>query len=110
MKAGTRNFRKSNVPIGYLDKILKKTKLAFSKRGMCLQGDVGGPILSYEKDTAETLIGINSFVEGVGCSLGWPLIFTQVSPYVRWINKITGIPIRTKLVPKQLKDIIMARW
>uniref|UniRef100_A0A1A9W1D3 Lectizyme n=1 Tax=Glossina brevipalpis TaxID=37001 RepID=A0A1A9W1D3_9MUSC len=52
-------------------------------------GDSGGPLLQllsngYEK--VPSIIGITSF--GVGCASGMPGIYTRVSQYLPWIEKI----------------------
>lgn len=58
------------------------------KRDTC-QGDSGGPILSkliVGTKTVPYIIGITSF--GSFCASGVPAVYTRVSDYRRWIERI----------------------
>lgn len=54
------------------------------KVGIC-KSDSGGP-LTVMRDGQRTLIGIASFVSGVGCEMGFPTGFTRVTSFVPWIR------------------------
>jgi len=60
--------------------------------------DGGGPLVITEADNVATLVGINSFVGGLGCDLSRPVIFNRVTFYQRWISQVTGIPIADNFV------------
>ena len=54
------------------------------------QGDSGGPLLEpkFDRDgyPRYELAGITSW--GIGCALGFPGVYTRVSNYVDWIEKV----------------------
>lgn len=52
--------------------------------GAC-NGDSGGP-LTIQRNGQSVLIGIASFVSGVGCEAGWPTGFARVTSFVPWFN------------------------
>lgn len=54
------------------------------KTGIC-KSDSGGP-LTVMRDGQRILIGIASFVSGVGCEMGIPTGFTRVTSFVPWIQ------------------------
>jgi len=52
--------------------------------GVC-NGDSGGP-LTIQRQDQSVLIGIASFVSGLGCESGWPSGFARVTSFVPWFN------------------------
>lgn len=52
--------------------------------GAC-NGDSGGP-LTLQRQGQSMLIGIASFVSGVGCESGWPTGFARVTSFVPWFR------------------------
>ena len=40
------------------------------------------------------VVGIVSFGERLGCTVGWPQGFTKVGSYLDWIGQRTGIALR----------------
>lgn len=59
--------------------------------------DAGGPLVVHEADGAPTLIGVTSFVTGLGCSQR-PAIFTRLNFYLRWIQQTASIPVAADFV------------
>lgn len=58
------------------------------EQGICF-GDSGGPLFEAK---SQSLVGIASFGSPYWvCDWGMPSVFTKVSQFVGWINKITGI-------------------
>lgn len=55
-----------------------------SNVGAC-NGDSGGP-LTVQEGGQSLLIGIASFVSGLGCESGWPTGFARVSSFVPWFR------------------------
>ncbi|KAJ8716210.1 hypothetical protein PYW08_013495 [Mythimna loreyi] len=51
------------------------------------QGDSGGPIVVNNKNR-RVLIGVVSFGSISGCQKGYPAVFTRVTTYLSWINKL----------------------
>ncbi|CAO1436612.1 unnamed protein product [Diamesa hyperborea] len=48
-------------------------------------GDSGGP-LSVQSNGQSLLVGVTSFVSGVGCERGFPTGFARVSSFIPWIQ------------------------
>ncbi|CAO1426748.1 unnamed protein product [Diamesa serratosioi] len=48
-------------------------------------GDSGGP-LSVQRNGQSLLVGVTSFVSGVGCERGFPTGFARVSSFIPWIQ------------------------
>lgn len=48
-------------------------------------GDSGGP-LSVQNNGQSLLVGVTSFVSGVGCERGFPTGFARVSSFIPWIQ------------------------
>ena len=46
---------------------------------------IGGP-LSVQSDGESLLVGVTSFVSGVGCERGFPTGFARVSSFIPWIQ------------------------
>lgn len=46
-----------------------------------------------EADNQPTLIGVTSFISGLGCGFR-PSVFIRVNFYLRWISQVTGIVIQ----------------
>ncbi|KAL5283339.1 hypothetical protein ACFFRR_005928 [Megaselia abdita] len=81
------NAEDSNVPQG-----IKKSQICAGelkqKKDTC-QGDSGGPLLSKLKvgnRTIPYLIGVTSF--GSFCASGVPAVYTRISEYSRWIERV----------------------
>jgi len=51
------------------------------------QGDSGGPLTVKDSSNVFSVVGIVS--DGKGCAFGIPGIYTRVSRFINWINKIT---------------------
>ena len=52
------------------------------------QGDSGGPlmVLNNNEECMYDIIGVTSF--GEGCGFSKPAVYTKVSSYIKWIEKI----------------------
>lgn len=63
--------------------------------GTCI-GDSGGPMIIYASHFFDepTLIGVVSFISSRGCGSRDPDGFARVSRFTKWINGVTGIPLR----------------
>ena len=46
---------------------------------------IGGP-LSVQSNGQSLLVGVTSFVSGVGCERGFPTGFARVSSFIPWIQ------------------------
>jgi len=67
--------------------VVKDTNLCLDGKdgkGVCY-GDMGGP-LTVIKDGKVKLAGIASFVSPWGCTIGYPSVYTRISPHVTWIK------------------------
>ncbi|KRF97666.1 uncharacterized protein Dwil_GK27879 [Drosophila willistoni] len=53
-------------------------------------GDSGGPLVLIKENI---LVGVSSAVHPLGCRLGFPAIFTNVSKYLDWIRETTNLTI-----------------
>ncbi len=62
-----------------------------SQQDTC-QGDSGGPLLIAVQGRLQ-LAGITSFGVGCGSAIGVPAVYTKVSEYADWIERITGFGI-----------------
>jgi len=51
-------------------------------------------LIIIDSDNAPTQIGLTSFGIVFGCEVGWPPVFTRLTPFLNWIESVTGIPIR----------------
>ena len=49
------------------------------------QGDSGGPLMLRLNDVVYG-IGVTSFGSALGCAAGDPVVYTDVTHYVNWIN------------------------
>jgi len=58
-------------------------------RSTC-NGDSGGPLV-YKEDGQNIVIGATSFGIALGCEKGWPAVFTRVTSYLDWIQKVSGV-------------------
>ena len=58
-----------------------------------LQGDSGGPLV-FLLDGVYNQVGIVSFGPAAGCQLGYPVAFTRVTSYLKWIESNTGISLQ----------------
>jgi secreted trypsin-like serine protease len=58
-----------------------------------LQGDSGGPLV-FQLNGVYHQVGIVSFGSAAGCQLGYPVAFTRVSGYLKWIESNTGISLQ----------------
>lgn len=59
------------------------------KQSVC-HGDSGGGLVRVEDNT---LIGIASFIDSVGCEKGLPQAFTNILRYTKWISQKTGLKL-----------------
>lgn len=62
------------------------------KKSTC-NGDSGGPLVLIDNDD-NILIGATSFGIIFGCELGFPSVFTRITSYLDWIEKISGVSSR----------------
>ncbi|XP_055910849.1 uncharacterized protein LOC129945214 [Eupeodes corollae] len=73
-------------------------------------GDSGGPIV-LEKNFQRNpiIVGITSFGSARGCERGWPAVYTRVSKYLSWINKILLLlPLRhSKMTVISIYDVTL---
>ncbi len=63
-----------------------------SRQSTCY-GDQGGAFASHI-DGAWVQIGLSSFIHPSGCTGEAPAGYTKIAPYLEWINRLTGVPIR----------------
>lgn len=55
------------------------------------QGDSGGPLICQSPEGSWAVHGVVSFGSGQGCNVfKKPTVFTQVSSYITWINKVSS--------------------
>ena len=77
--------------------------LNIKKLNVCLcgcQGDSGGPLNCQNPDGSWAVHGVVSFGSGEGCNaVKKPSVFTRISAYVDWINRVSGGPLQTSLLP-----------
>jgi len=59
-----------------------------------LQGDSGGPLV-FLLNGVYNQVGIVSFRAAGGCEFGYPVGFTRVTSYLKWIESNTGMNITT---------------
>lgn len=68
----------------------------FRKSAICVKGkkhnstcvgDSGGPLVTLNN----SLIGVTNLNSPKGCENGAPNIFTKISFYVRWIQRVSGV-------------------
>ncbi|KAF4517249.1 hypothetical protein B566_EDAN011633 [Ephemera danica] len=62
--------------------------------GNICNGDSGGPLVYYETDGLPTLIGVVSYGNSDGCESPKPVVFTQVSAYLDWLQINAGVTIQ----------------
>ncbi|KAL7011973.1 hypothetical protein ACKWTF_014540 [Chironomus riparius] len=74
---------------------VKSTNLCMNGTGgrSTCSGDSGGPLVTEIAVGQKTLVGVVSFGAELGCTLGYPLVFTRVTSYLDWIEANTGIVI-----------------
>lgn len=63
-----------------------------------LQNDSGSPMVVVEADNNPTLVGISSFISGVGCNSNRSTVYLRISFYLRWIQQTTGIQVANDFV------------
>lgn len=62
------------------------------------QGESGSALTVIEADNIPTLIGVNSFISGLGCAPGRPAVFARLNFYLLWISRMTNIVISNEFV------------
>lgn len=55
-------------------------------------GDQGGALVT-NVDGTWYQIGLISTIHGAGCTGNNPNLYTRITPYIQWINQMTGIPV-----------------
>ncbi|XP_012784437.2 chymotrypsin-like elastase family member 3B [Ochotona princeps] len=77
----------------YWGSTVKETHVCAGEAGSsACSGDSGGPLNCKAEDGTCIVYGIVSFGSGYGCNYPRkPTVFTRVSAYIDWIEKITGI-------------------
>ncbi|XP_054732570.1 serine protease 1-like isoform X2 [Anastrepha obliqua] len=51
-------------------------------------GDSGGPLVL---ESSMIQVGLTSFGASIGCELGYPITFTRLTKYLKWIKEHTGV-------------------
>lgn len=67
----------------------------------CL-GDSGGPLTAIVVPGRRVLIGIVSFGDANGCTVGSPAGFTRVTSYLDWINELKDLLVVPTTSPRPL--------
>jgi secreted trypsin-like serine protease len=66
--------------------------ILMAKLNLCLQGDSGGPMVTFEKDRKYTLLGVTSY-GGDSCENNVPGVYVRLSYYLSWISEHTGLKL-----------------
>ncbi|XP_063917040.1 serine protease persephone-like [Zophobas morio] len=66
--------------------IIRDQICATSNKSDTCQGDSGGPLQIQSMASISTVVGITSY--GIGCGSNYPGVYTRVSGYLDWIEKI----------------------
>lgn len=67
-----------------------------SSNGTPCTGDEGGAIFFKDDDGYPTQIGVFSYQFSLGCTMGWPAVYTRLTSYLDWIESNSDVVIREK--------------
>lgn len=67
-----------------------------SSDGTPCTGDEGGALYIKDDDGFATQIGLFSYQFSMGCTWGWPAVYTRITSYLDWIESNSDVVIREK--------------
>lgn len=62
--------------------------------GTTCDGDEGGALLLVDDDGQYTQIGVHSYDFSLGCTWGWPAVFTRITYYMAWLENHSDVQFR----------------